>query len=367
MSLEDILKDPDKCLKIASSRLRRMWHRVIHRRDYPQLLGATHNWAYMAGIQWPDERFNKSAKQIISAATEDPIRAQLAGRDWSDERFNLAAEQIIESITQLSQTSYTAGLNWKDERFDSAAEQIINMIIQDPRLCYKAQEEWRTKRYERFAEQFAAGIVKNSELCFQAGLNWRDERFNAAAQKIADGVTLDPNSCYAAGREWMDERFNRFAEQITAKVTEDPELCFLAGMHWTDERLDGRLLAKVKDNSNFTQQARSKWSRQRAIILDSPEMIKYLSEIEPQYRTEFWQFMENIGTQHMQKLPIKDFYLATDAHSFAKQADSEKLFYKGLEESIEKGSVEKWAKTIIKYFRQNAKGAGNYRVLEVTA
>jgi len=62
-----------------------------------------------------------------------------------------------------------------------------------------------------------------------------------------------------------------------------------------------------------------------------------------------------------------DFNNAAEAYEFAKGVDMKLKFFKGLMESADKGTVSKWAKTIIKYFRDNAKGAGNYRMIEVAA
>jgi len=101
------------------------------------------------------------------------------------------------------------------------------------------------------------------------------------------------------------------------------------------------------------------------IIYDIPQ--EKIGQIEKQYRSEFWFFAHVIGGDLMQKMPVVEFYNATEAWEFAKQAEQRTSYLKGLKESAEKGTVGKWAKTIIKYFRESSKGAGNYRVLEVAA
>jgi len=90
---------------------------------------------------------------------------------------------------------------------------------------------------------------------------------------------------------------------------------------------------------------------------------KYL-QIEPAYK-KVWVTLirESTDVKKFLEMPSVDFYLAAEAYEFALQSKKEEMFLKAFDECVGKGTVNKWAKTIIEYFREHSKGAGHYRNL----
>jgi len=177
------------------------------------------------------------------------------------------------------------------------------------------------------------------------GTNWKDERFNPYEKQILDAITKEWYLSYVAGRDWPDNRFERAKDKIIECIIET-EYCIKAFTSWKPDR----------------QQTLEKY-----LVKEFPYLESKIGQIEPEYKTVFWRFVMDIGGKAMQKLPVEDFYRAAEAYSFAEQTIERHIFYKFFKESIKKGTVGKWAKFIIDYFRENSSGAGNYRMLEVTA
>lgn len=84
MSLEKLLENPEKCLKIAGSKLRRKLNRIYHNIQYYKIMEvAARNSFTDAGTE-----------NIIESAVQDSTYAHYAGF-WNPNRFNRYAEQII--------------------------------------------------------------------------------------------------------------------------------------------------------------------------------------------------------------------------------------------------------------------------------
>ena len=240
-------------------------------------------------------------------------------------------------------------------------------IIKDP--VRTTMQHISDEEFEQYAEQILAAIVQHPYVGFNAGKYWSDENFNKYTEQIIESLTKDMGACYSAGISWPDNRFDRYAQQIVTALTQNPKWSGDAGTVWLDSRFypfAEQLMAAVQTDDNTLGEAIKNWRTDRVLSLMYPSLLDYRRSIEPQYRSTFSKFLIQTGT-HMIQLPMQEFYLAAEAYEFAKQANKEEQFFKGLKGSAEKGSVGKWAKTIIKYFRESSKGAGNYRMLEVAA
>lgn len=218
-------------------------------------------------------------------------------------------------------------------------------------------------------------ILKDTDRCFKiASSRWRKYWHRKNLDKIM-AVTQDPATNYFAGLDWNEERFSPYAEQIIEGVTRDSYWSYMSGCLWKDERFDRaaeRIINAILPTEDFSR-AYNDWLPERVKTIEEyfikkhPCLQNRIEQIEPVYKPRFWQFAEKIGGELMQKVPIEDFYNAAEAYEFALQKDNVDLFYKGLKESAEKGSVGKWAKIIIQHFRESSIGAGSYRFLEVAA
>jgi len=277
----------------------------------------------------------------------------------------------LEDMLKTPQEALKAGISMSDDAFEQHAEQIIASLSTDKLCCYWAGRDWKDERFERAQQQIIKAVASSPSLCMDAGYAWKDERFSKAEPKIMKQILRDANKCYCAGSNWKDERFDKYAEQIIAGIERNPVQCLNAGMQWEDHRFNryaSRLLyAILKGSAATIATARTYLRPQRKVMLDYPEYAEHIASIDSQYFDSYMKFSEKIGIDTLQKLHAEDMYSVTEAFEFAKQTRNQARFYQGLKESIEKGSVNKWSKTIIKYFRDNAKGAGNYRMIEVTA
>jgi len=335
MNLDEILNDPDK--------------------------------AFEAGWKMPDHEFKHHAEQIAAAVTRDPHNSRCAGLYWNDERFNRFAEPIIATVFWKLQTTFDAGLDWKYERKLRLAEQLVAVAIKEPYLTYDAAIWMSDDMFDKFAPKIMEAITQHPVLCYHAGRYWSDKRFNRCAQQLIEGIKKDPEFVFKAGRNYATCNTTLELRNSMAMPLRDPVDDYNEG--WNDERFyahANQLLSGIPTDSINAKNMRQFWHKRRAIFFDYPELGTYYNNIEPQCRATFLDFAENIGG-YLLKVQKTDFYTATEAYAFAKQAHSERPFFKGLGESAQKGTVGKWAKAIIQYFREKSKGAGNYRILEVAA
>ena len=72
--------------------------------------------------------------------------------------------------------------------------------------------------------------------------------------------------------------------------------------------------------------------------------------------------MENIDAYA--NLPLGTHHLVFQAYDFARQSEQTELFQQEFEKTLNDGTTSQWANVIIKHFRDDAKGGGNYRVLD---
>jgi len=257
---------------------------------------------------------------------------------------------------------------WRSWWHRKNLDKIMAAMVQDTILGYMAAKTWDDKKFKRFGHRIADALVQDPRRCYLAGYDWKDERYFPYAEQILTGVTKDPMYCYEAGRIWKEPRFWHAAERIVSALTQSPHYCNEAALHWKEHRFypfADKLIPAILSDKEATDEAHKTW-HQGASLLDHPHLVSQLQNIQPQYRKTFLLFTDGLGEQ-IQKLPIEDFYYAAEAYEFARQVKQEEPFFRGLSESIPKGTVSKWAKTIIQYFRETSKGAGNYRVLEQAA
>jgi len=194
-------------------------------------------------------------------------------------------------------------------------------------------------------------ILEDPVACFEVGMHrWRTWWYRKHLDQIIEVMTKDPIQSYGAGTLWKDKLFNRYADKIAESTANDIKASYSALTLW--------YMWKEERRPYLRKALRRKYSPECRLYKTANTKYELLTLVE---------FHAMIGIDAVSKLSKIQFDLATEAYEFAKQADSEKQFYKGLKESIEKGTVNKWAKTIIKYFRDASKGAGNYRMIEVTA
>jgi len=341
MKLEEILKSPITCYEIAESG----WKSFIHRKDLDKIIAAMAEDQHLcdsAALKWKDKRFKRAAQQIIASVTQDPFYSLEAGTHWNDERFYQACDKIAEAVSK-GRYSYHAFSTWKIDRV---------------KACEAKLAEW---------------IYINNDYIDSIGTNLPDDRFDIIAGHIKG---LEPDHARRAGIFWKDERFERLAEVIVQSVTSDSDSSYYAGRDWSDERFKkyaDRLMQSVQKDAVYTYRAITSWPDDRILTLRkklTPDFLKFegfVRKIPHEQRDAALAFAVNIGHEAVSRLSITEFYNAAEALAFAEQTRQQDRFYQGLKESIEKGTVNKWAKTIIKYFRDASKGAGNYRMIEVTA
>jgi len=222
-------------------------------------------------------------------------------------------------------------------------------ILDDPHKAYEAGRDLSDDVFEKIAEQIIESVAQNAYSSCYAGLDWNDERFNKHAEQIIQTISQDAQNSYYAGEHWSKERFDRAAIRIAYKVSQDPVLQKRAETTWRPERYKIVEIFNIATNNE-----------------ERDRIANLLQQVGLQYNQTMHVFTFYIRNKLARMTP-SEFLLATEAHSFAEQVEQEEPFFNGLEESIDKGTVDKWAKHIIQYFRENSKGAGNYRILEVAA
>jgi len=243
----------------------------------------------------------------------------------------------LEDIIEYPYTAFHDGRDLPDIEFEQNAERIIKGVASDPRWSYQAGMEWNDARFNSYAEQIVEAVSSELLWSYEAGYRWKDERFNKYADRFVSRVAQDADMSYKAGRDWNDDRFYCFSDELIAAVQKDEETVSRALEHWDECRV---------------------------VAISYPYLSPTIRRLQPEYKMIFAEFTTNIGGEQMQKMPLADFYNAAEAYEFAKQSKYKEMFFDNLVTCIEKGTVGKWAKHIIQYFRSNAKGAGNYRMLD---
>lgn len=345
MKLEEILKSPEECYKVGKSKVRTWWHRkhmdeIVARMTDRTWQARGRSQIYLSGKDWPDSIFNRYSEKIAEAAASDPYGSLLAGMNWSDERFDRYADQIIAGVVKNG--SYNACEKWKIERVRAHAEKLSETLLHD----YSDIEEIENLSEERF--DILAPYIKKfqPDHARWAGIHWNDKRFERFEELIVQATTSNTEVAYAAGLRWNYARFNKHADRIIQSVQQSARYIIEAATSWSEARK--QILQK-----SLTQEYRN--------------LVTILTNIDKAYHDTAFEFTDIIGVKRVSMMSQTDFNNAAEAYEFAKGVDMKLKFFKGLMESADKGTVSKWAKTIIKYFRDNAKGAGNYRMIEVAA
>jgi len=94
-------------------------------------------------------------------------------------------------------------------------------------------------------------------------------------------------------------------------------------------------------------------------------LIEVLNRIDEGYEGTLAVFAKSLKDyEKLVELPTQDFYAAAQAYDFAKQNGQEGAFFSGFKQSLNQGTVDKWAKTIVDHFRKGAIGGDMYRYLE---
>ena len=94
------------------------------------------------------------------------------------------------------------------------------------------------------------------------------------------------------------------------------------------------------------------------------DLSQKAESIDQGYRPTFLKFAASVSTpDRLKTLPESHFYVAAQAYEFARQHNMDSEFFKGLNGSLQQGTVDQWANAIIKHFRDESKGGGVYRKL----
>jgi len=266
-------------------------------------------------------------------------------------------------------------------------EDTKNMHIYNPILLeYKSLPKLNYKIYESMDiipkddPEFINNITEkllNPEWCYEAGLRLSDNEFDTHAEQLISTLTKDPTCCNLAGRDWSNKRFNPYADKIAQAVIDNPYWSLVSGTNWLGPRFNRyaeRLAASVAEDLEQACNGINSdvWPEDRRKHLT--EAIKKRYDACPHYkaRTEddiapLLKLHKGLGIDALSTIPTEQIGMVEEAYAFATQARAEKLFFEGLKTNITRSTIDKYCKAIIQYFRTNAIGAGNYRMLEVAA
>jgi len=293
---------------------------------------------------------------------DDPQKAFVAGWKLQDAEFEPLAERIIEVVSADSRQSYVTGKYWSDERFARAATRIAQGAAKNPNHAYLSLLEWTIERIELTNDILYQGIAASPRWSEHAGRSLEDERFNNYSELIAYGVTLDEKYFKEAQDHWRDKRF--LMASLLKNFPDVEERKRISGQVHTisQEKKTDYLYLRIHTGEALT-------------LLDEYDLYRALRDVVYARRTREGldylvtqiKFKAYLGNKIMRNLTTLQADIIMEAYSFAVQAKQEKQFFEGLKTNIVRGTDNKYCKTIIQYFRGNAQGAGNYRMIEVAA
>ncbi len=358
-------------------------------------LSRSAEWSYEAGATYKDDLFETYEKQIVAGVAQSKIFAFQAGKKWEKERFKRNAAVLGPKIVSDRKLFFRALREWSPGNFNALAREAVQALPNELQKGYSGlrscDHRFWWQLWERTGEATMARL-NPAQFTFIADVyRQAPKRIKNDLRKgfyfFLDGSVLE-KSLHEALQEkkllpWIEQEKALIEKYYAIKPSYRKS--FLATAHFVqnlDQLVkitedDLYVMMDIKNNlpSQYTAiNIEVKLSLQQGHLTSRLSRLKGIRNIDTllplipaSYHSTWHEFASKIGIISLMEISSADFLAAARAYDFSRQSGQELQFWEGLQESAQKGTIGAWSQCIVDYFRKDAKGGGNYRLMEGTA